>query len=288
MQSFGSNLKKMREEKGMTQQTLADMLFVTRQAVSRWENNARYPDLITAKKIAQIFNTTLDALLSEDDFSSYTNMISNRNNSILKAMLIAYIIIKLPYSIIYIFEILNVVLVSHLYLYGISMTISNLGEIIVFIALLILSINKKLTLAYIKKYLVIYFAIKLAVSIYPLFYMGNSILSLNNINIFMTALNLIIYGFCILSLLKCMATDYIKKPLPLYFSYFINFLISFSVFVQFMTIVGNNVFIPNGNTAAIFLFYLTRIINIGAAFLEFLIMFFMTYINTAQKIKTVV
>lgn len=50
---FGEKLKACREEKGMTQQTLADKLYVTRQAVSRWECGARYPDLITAKRIAE-------------------------------------------------------------------------------------------------------------------------------------------------------------------------------------------------------------------------------------------
>lgn len=37
MVEFGEKLKRAREEKGMTQQTLSDHLYVTRQAVSRWE-----------------------------------------------------------------------------------------------------------------------------------------------------------------------------------------------------------------------------------------------------------
>lgn len=37
MVEFGEKLKRAREEKGMTQQTLSDALYVTRQAVSRWE-----------------------------------------------------------------------------------------------------------------------------------------------------------------------------------------------------------------------------------------------------------
>ena len=37
MVEFGEQLRRAREEKGMTQQSLAEQLYVTRQAVSRWE-----------------------------------------------------------------------------------------------------------------------------------------------------------------------------------------------------------------------------------------------------------
>ena len=65
---FGEKLKKRREEKGMTQQTLADKLYVTRQAVSRWECGARYPDLITAKCIAEELEISLDELVSGEKY----------------------------------------------------------------------------------------------------------------------------------------------------------------------------------------------------------------------------
>ena len=64
---FGEKLKQLREEKGMTQQTLAEKLYVTRQAVSRWECGARYPDLLTAKKIARILNVSVDEMLSGEE-----------------------------------------------------------------------------------------------------------------------------------------------------------------------------------------------------------------------------
>lgn len=67
MVEFGEKLKQIREEKGMTQQTLAEKLYVTRQAVSRWECGARYPDLLTAKKIAAILDVSLDELLSGEE-----------------------------------------------------------------------------------------------------------------------------------------------------------------------------------------------------------------------------
>lgn len=71
MAEFGENIRKAREEMGVTQQTLADKLHVTRQAVSRWENGSRYPDLLTAKALAKSLDTTLDDLLMDDDMRTY-------------------------------------------------------------------------------------------------------------------------------------------------------------------------------------------------------------------------
>ena len=71
MAEFGENIRKAREEMGITQQTLADKLYVTRQAVSRWENGSRYPDLLTAKALAKSLDTTLEDLLTEDDMRTY-------------------------------------------------------------------------------------------------------------------------------------------------------------------------------------------------------------------------
>ncbi len=64
---FGEKIKELREAKGMTQQNLADLLFVTRQTVSRWEGGSRYPDLVTAKNLADVLDTTVDTLMADDD-----------------------------------------------------------------------------------------------------------------------------------------------------------------------------------------------------------------------------
>lgn len=71
MAEFGENIRKAREEMGITQQTLADKLYVTRQAVSRWENGSRYPDLLTSKSLAKALDTSLDELLTDDDMRTY-------------------------------------------------------------------------------------------------------------------------------------------------------------------------------------------------------------------------
>lgn len=67
MAEFGEQLRKAREEKGMTQQSLAEKVYVTRQTVSRWEGGERYPDLVTVKKIAQVLGVDAGFLLSDDE-----------------------------------------------------------------------------------------------------------------------------------------------------------------------------------------------------------------------------
>lgn len=74
MAEFGENIKQKREELGITQQTLADSLFVTRQAVSRWENGSRYPDLLTANKLAAQLGVKLDDLLENDNMQTYAEV----------------------------------------------------------------------------------------------------------------------------------------------------------------------------------------------------------------------
>lgn len=70
MVEFGEQLRKAREAKGITQKTLAEQLYVTRQAVSKWECGERYPDLLTTKKISKILDVSLDDLLSENEMSN--------------------------------------------------------------------------------------------------------------------------------------------------------------------------------------------------------------------------
>ena len=69
MVEFGEQLRRARETKGLTQQSLAEQLFVTRQTVSRWECGDRYPDLLTTKRISQVLEVSLDDLLSDNEMT---------------------------------------------------------------------------------------------------------------------------------------------------------------------------------------------------------------------------
>ncbi len=63
---FGQMIKKLRREKDMTQEQLAEILSISPQAVSRWETDAAMPDLSLLPAICNLFNVTSDALLGID------------------------------------------------------------------------------------------------------------------------------------------------------------------------------------------------------------------------------
>ena len=57
---FGEQLRRAREAKGMTQQSLAEQLIVTRQAVTRWECGDRFPDFLSTMKISTMGNDSIN------------------------------------------------------------------------------------------------------------------------------------------------------------------------------------------------------------------------------------
>ena len=65
--SFGKNLQYLRQlSAGMTQETLAEKLNVSRQTISKWEMDAANPEMDKALEICKIFNCTLDNLFREE------------------------------------------------------------------------------------------------------------------------------------------------------------------------------------------------------------------------------
>lgn len=60
-----SNLKRVRLEKGLTQNDVAAKLGISRQAVSRWENGAAYPDIDNLTLLSEIYGVSVDELLGK-------------------------------------------------------------------------------------------------------------------------------------------------------------------------------------------------------------------------------
>lgn len=65
--SFGEILTKLRKEKGMSQEELANNLNVSRQAVSKWESNSSYPETEKIVAICKLFNSSMDELIGLKD-----------------------------------------------------------------------------------------------------------------------------------------------------------------------------------------------------------------------------
>ena len=63
-QTFSKALKKLRTEKGLSQQALANKMYVTRPTIARWESGTRLPDAMMIKRLSEILGVDVNFLLS--------------------------------------------------------------------------------------------------------------------------------------------------------------------------------------------------------------------------------
>lgn len=61
---FNEKLQELRKNKGLTQEELAKILYVSRTAISKWESGRGYPNIESLKEIAKFFEVSIDDLLS--------------------------------------------------------------------------------------------------------------------------------------------------------------------------------------------------------------------------------
>ena len=96
----GNLICKLREEKGLSQQKLGELLGVTNKAVSRWENGRGYPDTSILLNLATILGITVDELLKGELFET-RNKAKIINNNVRynadKKLLITYSLQLIPY-----------------------------------------------------------------------------------------------------------------------------------------------------------------------------------------------
>ena len=67
---FNEKLQELRKRKGLTQEELAEVLFVSRTAVSKWESGRGYPSIDSLKVVASFFCVSIDELLSGEELVS--------------------------------------------------------------------------------------------------------------------------------------------------------------------------------------------------------------------------
>ena len=64
---FSEKLQELRKSRSMTQEELAEALFVSRTAVSKWESGKGYPNIDSLKAISRFFSVTIDDLICSDE-----------------------------------------------------------------------------------------------------------------------------------------------------------------------------------------------------------------------------
>ena len=63
---LGKQIKKYRSELSLSQEALAEKIYVSRQTVSNWENNKNYPDINSLLRLSEVFGVSIDILIKGD------------------------------------------------------------------------------------------------------------------------------------------------------------------------------------------------------------------------------
>lgn len=76
---FNEKLQSLRKGKGLTQEELAEVLYVSRTAISKWESGRGYPSIDSLKDISKFFSVSIDDLLSGEKLISLAEK-ENKSN----------------------------------------------------------------------------------------------------------------------------------------------------------------------------------------------------------------
>ena len=99
---FNEKLQSLRKSKGLTQEELADALYVSRTAISKWESGRGYPSIDSLKDISKFFSVSIDDLLSGEKLLS---LVEKENKSNIRNMcdllfgivdLFSFVLVVLP------------------------------------------------------------------------------------------------------------------------------------------------------------------------------------------------
>lgn len=120
---LGTQIKKNRKKLSLSQEELANKVFVSRQSISNWETNKTYPDIQSLLLLSEIFSISLDSLIKGDieemkqEISSQEKKEFQKNSRIFTILFIA--IILLPVPLVMLFKWWG--FISYLIIYGITM-----------------------------------------------------------------------------------------------------------------------------------------------------------------------
>ena len=84
---FNEKLQKLRTNENLTQEELAEKLYVSRAAISKWESGRGYPSIDSLKALAKYFHVTIDELIGTDEIIDIAQQDIKESNKIYTALI---------------------------------------------------------------------------------------------------------------------------------------------------------------------------------------------------------
>lgn len=99
---IGTRIKQARKEANITQEKVAEVLGVSRQTISNWENEKSYPDILSVLKMSDLYNVSLDYLLKgEVTMNGYLNYLDESTNTVKSRAKLSKLILLMSYLVIW-------------------------------------------------------------------------------------------------------------------------------------------------------------------------------------------
>ena len=99
---FSSKIREVRKKENLTQEEFAEKIFVSRNAVAKWETNRGYPDIQNLITISDIFEISLDELIKEDK-NVKNKIIAESSSKKWHLLVIIYLITIILYILYFLF-----------------------------------------------------------------------------------------------------------------------------------------------------------------------------------------
>ncbi len=93
--TFGEKLKQLRKDNNLTQEDLAEKLYVTRTAISKWETGKGFPAIDSLKSISVLFQVSIDDLVSEGDVETKRTLDQKKNRAMYLAAIVFLVLATL-------------------------------------------------------------------------------------------------------------------------------------------------------------------------------------------------
>ncbi len=102
--NLGAQIKEHRNALSLSQEQLAEKIFVTRQSVSNWENNKTYPDINSLRMLSEVFGISIDELIKGDvtmmkrEINEQEQAVFQRDSTIFTVLFIMMLVLPIPLS----------------------------------------------------------------------------------------------------------------------------------------------------------------------------------------------